>query len=255
MKRFLLILLFLLLAFYIGWPLYSAWQIHGAVRSGNAEVLKRKIDFVSVRRSLQPAVEAKIAERVEDMKTKSGAAGAVLGNLIKGDMLKQVSNVVLDHIVTAENIIKLARQSGTLSQKIEALVSEELGKIGGIGGIKLGGGGGGGGNAGRGLGGLSGAGALARKYGVKIPGFGGGNAPAERPAETPAPTQPAAKPDDEAASPAMGLANVKRFGMSDPLSFEIGVAKDPAAAEADLTAQISFKDFDWKLTGLVPRLK
>ena len=251
MKRFLLILLFLLIAFYVGWPLYSAWQIQGAVRAGDAAALKRKIDFVSVRRSMQPAVEAKIAERVEDMKTKSGAAGAVLGNLIKGDMLKQVSNVVLDHIVTAENIIKLSRQGGTLTQKIEALVSEELGKISGIGGIKLGGG-----NAGKkGLGGLAGAGALAKKFGVKIPGFGGGNSGGQQPEEKPAPAQPAAKPEDEAASPPMGLANVKRFGMSDPLSFEIGVAKDPAAAEPDLTAQISFKGFDWKLTGLVPRLK
>ena len=103
--------------------------------------------------------------------------------------------------------------------------------------------------------GLAGAGALAKKFGVKIPGFGGGNSGDQQPEEKPAPAQPAAKPEDEAASPPMGLANVKRFGMSDPLSFEIGVAKDPAAAEPDLTAQISFKGFDWKLTGLVPRLK
>ena len=51
------------------------------------------------------------------------------------------------------------------------------------------------------------------------------------------------------------LSNIKRFAFTSPTSFEIGIAKDASSSEPDLTAQMGFRDMDWKLTGLVPKLE
>jgi Protein of unknown function (DUF2939) len=54
---------------------------------------------------------------------------------------------------------------------------------------------------------------------------------------------------------ALGLSNIKRFAFTSPTSFEIGIAKDASGSGPDLTAQVGFRDMDWKLTGLVPRTR
>ncbi len=37
-------------------------------------------------------------------------------------------------------------------------------------------------------------------------------------------------------------------------AWSVGVAKDPGARRPDLTAEMSFIDGDWKLTGLIPNI-
>ena len=60
----------------------------------------------------------------------------------------------------------------------------------------------------------------------------------------------------ESARPSpLRLSNIKRLAFTSPTSFEIGIAKDAAASEPDLTAQMGFRDMDWKLIGLVPRVE
>jgi len=54
---------------------------------------------------------------------------------------------------------------------------------------------------------------------------------------------------------ALRLSNIKRFAFTSPTSFEIGIAKDASGSEPDLTVQMGFRDLDWKLTGLVPRVE
>lgn len=54
---------------------------------------------------------------------------------------------------------------------------------------------------------------------------------------------------------ALGLSNIKRFAFTGPTSFEIGIAKDASGSDPDLTAQIGFRDMDWKLTGLIPKTR
>jgi hypothetical protein len=54
---------------------------------------------------------------------------------------------------------------------------------------------------------------------------------------------------------ALGLSNIKRFAFTSPTSFEIGIAKDASGPSPDLTAQVGFRDMDWKLTGLVPKTR
>jgi hypothetical protein len=52
--------------------------------------------------------------------------------------------------------------------------------------------------------------------------------------------------------PSYGLRNVKHFGMVGPFRFAIGVAKDAAASEPDVT--VEFTGLDWKVTAVRPRL-
>ena len=54
---------------------------------------------------------------------------------------------------------------------------------------------------------------------------------------------------------ALGLSNIKRFAFTSPTSFEIGIAKDASGSGPDLTAQVGFRDMDWKLIGLVPKTR
>ena len=54
---------------------------------------------------------------------------------------------------------------------------------------------------------------------------------------------------------ALGLSNIKRFAFTSPTSFEIGIAKDASSSEPDLTVQMGFRDMDWKLIGLVPKVE
>lgn len=58
-----------------------------------------------------------------------------------------------------------------------------------------------------------------------------------------------------AAPSPLGLSNIKRFAFTGPTSFEIGIAKDASGSDPDLTAQMEFRDMDWKLTGLVPKTR
>ena len=54
---------------------------------------------------------------------------------------------------------------------------------------------------------------------------------------------------------ALRLSNIKRFAFTSPTSFEIGIAKDASSSEPDLTVQMGFRDMDWKLIGLVPKVE
>lgn len=218
-------------------------------QSGDVKTLNRKIDFPSVRSSLRPTVERKIGERAEAFKAGSGAAGALLGSMLQGDILKQASKAVLDHLVTAENIVRLSRESGTLAEKIDRLVSQQFGQIPDVVGSAQGG------EQPVGRGDVLGqAGNFAKRFGLNVPGAGGGasnGAASDAPRAPPAAAKPAAA--KEPAS--FGLGNIKSFALDGPLGFRIGVARDASSDAADVTARIGFQDFDWKLTGLEPNLK
>lgn len=38
------------------------------------------------------------------------------------------------------------------------------------------------------------------------------------------------------------------------MSFEIGIAKDASSSEPGITIHMGFRDMDWKLTGIVPKV-
>lgn len=51
-----------------------------------------------------------------------------------------------------------------------------------------------------------------------------------------------------------GVGNIKHFGFLGPLAMEAGIARDADAELPDLTARLTFQDFDWKVTHLTPRI-
>ena len=66
--------------------------------------------------------------------------------------------------------------------------------------------------------------------------------------------------DTQSQSPAtpprrrLGLANIKSYRIAGPLSLAVGVARDAAATEPDVTVELAFTGADWKVVGIVPRL-
>ena len=56
MRKLLILLILGAIGFYVGWPVYSAWQIKSALQNGDAGILSSKIDFDSIRTSLKPGV-------------------------------------------------------------------------------------------------------------------------------------------------------------------------------------------------------
>ena len=177
---------------------------------------------------------------------RSGAGGAVLAGDIKTQLLPKFIDGALVALVTPETIIRIYREGGAAKDAIGRIVAEQMGKSGGTGAV-LGGGGPGGG-----LGGVAGAaGGLDKLGGL----FGGSRkSPVRDVTDEPArPADASAAAKAPAQPPTYGLANIKSFSFEGPFRMRAGVAKDPAATVADLTAEMSFTGADWKLTGLVPR--
>lgn len=244
MKRLIAIVVLLLLGFYVAWPGWSGYQIATAIKARDSATLERKILFADVRETLKPLAVQKVGEVYDQqLKAQAGPAGAAILNQIKADVVPKIVDTALGQLVTAPNLIRVVNDRGALKENAERILKEQIGKIGlpGLGGGSAGGG------AGIQLPG--GLGQIAGRLG--IPGVGGG-APKAEPA-TPPPAAAPASPDANA-TPSFGYANIKRFGFLGPLAFEIGVAKDAAAAEPDVVVEMRFVDGDWRVVGVKPRI-
>ena len=244
MKRLLLLAVALLLGFYIAWPGWSAYQIDSAIKAKDSETLERKIDFPSVRVSLRPAFAQKVSELYDLQLQQAGKTGALIGGQLKQDVVPGMVDVLLVALVTPQSLIRVAHEGGRLKESVDRLLGEEMGRSGRLPGI-----GGGTGQTTGGLqlpGGLGNLGELAGKFGI-----GQGTA-ADGKKPEPAPLPKSAAPP--AAAPGYGFDNIKLFNIVGPLAFEIGVAKDRAAAEPDVIAEMRFTGMDWKVTAVRPRL-
>jgi Protein of unknown function (DUF2939) len=240
MKRLFALGLLLLAGFYVAWPAWSGYQIHQAIQAKNAGLLESKVDFPSVRTSLRPVLAAKISEGMEKFQSQAGGLGAILGQL-KGEMVPKIVETTLASVVNSETIMRVATEGGSFKEALDKIMREQMGRSGmpDAGGRSAGG-----------LGGLGGlgdliGGAIRQKQGNPV-----------RDVTTEEPARPAPAPtgDQQKAARKFSLSNIKSFRIRGPLSFSVGVAKDPAAIEPDVTADMSFTGFDWKVTGLVPKM-
>lgn len=279
MMRIFLLVLIAAVGFWGVWPAYSGLRIHGALTAGDAAGLASKVDFDRVRDSLRPIATREAEKRLDEAMTRIGPGGAALGADIKAQVLPTVVSNSLATLVTPENIIRIYREGGAAKDAIARIVGEQIGKSGGgLGGL-LGGGQGAGAATGarggvgdlvRGLGGL--AGGTGRSPVRDVTGEPDKASPAATPPRSPvrditgedgkpasgtaaAPaTGAASSPVSKPAPKSFGPGNIKSFGFKGPLAFAVGVARDPAAAEADLEAEMGFTGTDWKLVALRPRL-
>lgn len=244
MRRILLIVLCLLLAFYVGWPLWSAMQLRSALRAEDAAGVERRIDFPSVRASMKPSVAQKVGETFDAYTKQIGPSGALIATQIKPQVLPKMVDTTLDTLINAQNVIRLANDAGPMKERIERIIRDQLGKLPGLpdasGAIS------GGGGLPGGLPLPGGLGQIAGQLGL-----GGARPATQAPAQAPAPAAPTSS---AGAKTEFGISNIKSFAFTGPFGFEVGLAKDASATQPDVTAQMGFSGFDWKLTGLVPRL-
>ncbi|MGD9829938.1 MAG: DUF2939 domain-containing protein, partial [Hyphomicrobiaceae bacterium] len=215
MKKLLALLVLVVVGFYVGWPAWSAYQIHDGLKRSDAALLARKIDFESLRTSLRPAVAAEVEKAID--RAAAGPAGQALGGDLKKELAPKLVETALSRMITPENLGKLYAQGGSLG----SFVSREAGKMGGLGQLVPG--------LGKGLPGAS-EGGLKLPGGLTIPGglgrLGRGSQPSETPAKAPA-AEPAG---DSGKKPSYGFPNIKSFGFAGPLAMRLGVAKDPSAS-------------------------
>lgn len=248
MKRIVTLLLLVGLAFYGAWPAYTGYQIRHALETKDAGLLSAKVDFPSVRESMRPAVTAKVEATLSELGKKAGPGGAALADKLKSQLGPKIVEAALNAIVKPETLIRVHADGRKIKDSIGRVVAEQA--SGGFGGLA-------------GLGAGSGAepsdgsgGGLLDKIGKAVEGFGidpnkatGGLLGKKDEAAAPA----AAEPNNDKPQRKYGLANIKSAGFNGPLGISLGVAKDAAATEPDVTAEMSFTGTDWKLTGLIPQ--
>jgi hypothetical protein len=240
------------LAFYVAWPVYSGYEIKTSLDAKDAARLSAKIDFPSVRASLRPAVAAKVEKTLTAALKKAGPSSGPLTDSLRAKLMPGIIDSVLAVLVTPETLIRIHSDGTNLKDVIDGIVAERAMLSGSLGDLIVAAPGAGGSE-----GGLGSLGKIAEKLGID-PGKALGGLGSKKEVEAAPVSEPAAQGPGQMGTGQMALgygpANIKRFGLDGPLSVAVGVAKDPMAREADLTAEMSFIDGDWKLTALVPKI-
>jgi len=241
MGRAIGLLVLALLGFYVAWPAYTVMQLKNAIETNNVPLLAAKVDFPSVRVSLTPVVTAEAEKAVTAAIAKGGGDNAALLAQIKTQMMPKVVDLALNTIVTPESLMRIYREGSDVGKTITAIVQEKMG-AGGLGALAgvLGGGGGDGKPGG-----------LNDLLGGKLGGLFGRKGGDAAPAPAAAPVGADGKPSGQQP---FGLANIKRFAMTGPAGYSIGVAKSAAATGPDVEADIAFTGSDWKIVGVRPRI-
>jgi len=252
MKKTLGSLLFLAaIAFYVAWPAYSGYEIKTSLDAKDAARLSAKIDFPSIRASLRPAVAAKVEKTLTTALKKAGPGAGPLTDDLRAKLMPGIIDAVLAVLVTPEMLIRIHSDGTNLKDAIDGIVAERAAVSGGLGDLIV---------AAPGAigseGGFGSLGKIAEKLGIDPDKALGGFTNKKAAAEPVPVAAPPAMMDAGPQKMALGYGpeNIKRLGLNGPLSVVVGVAKDPKARQADLTAEMSFIDGDWKLTGLAPNI-
>ena len=274
MRRLLLFVLFLAIAFYVAWPAFTGYRIHASLDAQDPRALERSIDFESVRGSMRQPVLDQLNTRIDSVIGGLGPIANVIKDKIPTQRIEQIVDGALESAVTPERVVEVYSEGGDFSDAIKTAVLAEIDKQGGMAalfGIKgdssdaefpgsgensgRSSGGGGNGLTGQ-LGKLFGNDNVRKVIG-KVTGkvsfdskdlaeklFPGFSPPKAQQRSTPT----GGKPDG------FGFSNVKSFGFAGPLAMQLGVARDTAAKGPDVTAEMAFHNYDWRVTKLTPNL-
>ena len=132
MKKLIALVLVLLLAFYVGWPVFSSYRIHKALAADDSATLAQMIDFPSVRRSMRGPVLAKIESRIAGVMKTMGPAAAMLGGQIKQDKIEGVIDGALEDVVNPKRIGGIYAKGGDFAGAIKQSVMRQIEKMGGF---------------------------------------------------------------------------------------------------------------------------
>ena len=243
MKTIIGLLIAGVLGFYVAWPAYTGYRIKTALDTDNADLLAAKIDFDRVRTSLRPAVTTEVEKAMTAAIRQGGADNEPLLQQLKTQLMPRVIETALTTVVTPESVLRIHREGGNYKATLAKIIAEKAGS--GLGAL--------GGEDAAGLGRVIGRLGRAAEAAGFDPGKAlGGLLGNKGPAPAPAPDSG----DGAAAAPrkSFGLANIKRFAMNGPLGYSVGIARDAASSEPDVTADIAFTGGDWKVVGIRPRV-
>ncbi len=278
MKRIIGLLIVAALGFYVAWPAWSGYQLKGALDRKDVATVARKIDFPSVRQSLEPVVTREVASGMDSYLGGLGPLAGMFGPMLKKEYGPKVVEATLATLLTPENVVKLYAEKDDARAAAERIVMEELNRPGGVFSGLFGGGKSGDSGVGNVLDKMKVPGGFSESLGGKLGGIlgnaggggtpgggaalGGGQMPDIKAVITAmieqARAKRAAKMSTEATAPkagsggGFGVSNIKKFGFNGPLAMEVGVAASGASPKPDLVAELAFKGADWKLTRLVP---
>ena len=132
MKKFLALVIVLLLGFYLAWPAYSGWRINSALKSKSPDVLAKLIDFRSVRRSMRKPVMRQVNTRMESVMKDLGAATGIVGAQIPPERVKKIVNGALRDVVNPNSMIDIHSKGGDVTGAIKRAVMKQINDLGGI---------------------------------------------------------------------------------------------------------------------------
>jgi hypothetical protein len=266
MFRFILLVLLAAVGFYVAWPAYTGYRIHRALEAGNQPALEATIDFPSVRQSMRGPVIRQVDRRIEAVMRDLGPATKAVADQIPRDKIEQVIDGALATVVTPPQVIDIYAKGGNYNAAIKEAIMAEIDKIGGLPALL---------GLGKALAGSGeqavGTEEAASIGGFKIPGelaellqnkevanaLGGlagkiGLDPAKLADHLfppPKQTEPGNGRTGE-----FGFGNIKGFGFAGPTAMRLSVAKSAASADPDVTTEIAFKNYDWRVTKVIPDL-
>lgn len=275
MKRLILLVVLLAIGFYVAWPAYTGYSIYQGLEGNDPKTLAAKIDFPSVRKSMRGPVMAQVNTRIETVMKDLGPATKLVGDQIPRDNIEKIIDGALASVVEPNRIAEIYSNGGDLNAAIKDAVLDEINKMGGlasvlkldkflgqgsndkngdnqssssIGGFKIPGGLGGllkNKEVGKVISGIAGkigldptklAGKLFPSREVKSD---GGDAPTN---------------GKSSGKPSYGLSNIKGFGFNGPLALQVGAARSPEASAPEVTTEMAFRNYDWRITKVIPNL-
>lgn len=272
MKRLILLVLVLAIGFYVAWPAFTGYRIYQGLEGNDPATLAAKIDFPSVRQSMRGPVLAQVNTRIESVMKGLGPATKLVGDQIPQDNIEKIIDGALESVVEPKRIAEIYANGGDINAAIKEAVLNEIDKMGGLVKVlkldKLLG------QGGDNQDGTNATGSNGASIGgIKIPrGLGGllKNKEVSKAIDGIAgkvlldPTKmagqlfrgQASKTDatKSAGKPSFGFDNIKSFAFPAATAMQIGVARSPTATQPEVTAEIAFRNYDWRVTKLIPNL-
>ena len=122
-RRVTAVLLLVLIAAgaYSAAPFLAVWQIREALRSNDITTLERKVDWVSVRRSLKQS-NGEIRAAIAEYSQASGIPKPGIWDRLKTSVAPLFADPLIDRYVTAEGAPQIYRWRETWRQKVRPAV-------------------------------------------------------------------------------------------------------------------------------------
>jgi Protein of unknown function (DUF2939) len=270
MIRLIFLVLIALIGFYGAWPAFTGYQIYQGLENNQPDVLASKIDFPSVRRSMRGPVMHQVNTRIETVMKDLGPATKLIGDQIPKENIEKIIDGALESVVSPAKTAEIYANGGSLNEAMKDAILNEINKMGGLMSvlkldklIKQGGGDAqdqdgsttiGGFKVPKELGNLlknkevsDALGGIVGKLTLDPEKLAGKLFPADE-------AEAATRKSTGKSKAAYGIGNVKSFRFAGPLAMQLGVARSPEATVPELTTEMTFKNYDWRITKLTPNL-